>query len=184
MSKPLRQSNAVLIIAAMYNNKESFEYALKALKKHFGNIFTTSDEFIFSHSHYYKEEMGENLIKRFIVFETPIKREFLVNVKKKTDKIEKKLLSKNGERSINLDPGILTLENFILATNKNFTHRILLGKSVFADLTLIYQKKKGFTSLPWTYADYSSDETKMFLESMRKSFYNKLLETSPFNGKK
>ncbi|MBW5395503.1 DUF4416 family protein, partial [Brachyspira hampsonii] len=85
-------------------------------------------------------------------------------------------------RKINIDPAILTLENFILVTNKNFTHRIYLKEGVFADLTLIYKKKKGYTELEWTYADYSSDETKRFLNKIRELFYNRLIESSPFGS--
>ena len=104
------------------------------------------------------------------------------DVKKITDGIEKEYSDENNNRKINIDPAILTLENFILVTNKNFTHRIYLKDGVFADLTLIYKKKKGYTELEWTYADYSSDETKKFLNKIRELFYNRLIESSPFGS--
>ncbi len=183
MSNNLSQSKAVLVIALMYNDESSFNGAFNALSHKFGKIDLMSDEFMFSHSHYYKNEMGDNLIKRFVVFENLIKRDYLPKVKRITDKIEKKYLNNKKFRTINIDPAILTLENFILATNKNFTHRIYLKNNVFADLTLIYQKKKGFIDLPWTYADYSQETTKKFLENVRSRFYDELLKTSPFNGR-
>ncbi len=125
--------------------------------------------------------MGENINKRFIVFKTMIERDYISQVKKITDNIEKEY-SYNNKRKINIDPAILTLENFVLATNKNFTHRIYLKNGVFADLTLIYKKKKGYTELIWTYADYSSDETKQFLNKVRELFYSRLIESSPFGS--
>ena len=179
MSKETKQSKAVLIIACMYKAHECYEKTLLLLTKKFGKESHISEEFDFSYSNYYSKEMGDNLKKKIIVFEKMIARDDLVKAKKITDKIEINL-SENDRRNINLDPAILTLENFILATNKNFTHRIFLSKNVFADLTLIYQKKKGYTSLPWTYSDYSSEPIKNFLNDTRKIFYDRLLRDSPF----
>ena len=180
MSKVLKQSKAVLVIAFMYRDLEIYNLALKDAIENFNSIKIISEEYLFSHSAYYKEEMGENLKKRFLVFKDLIERDYISEVKKITDKIEKKYLDEKGGRKINIDPAILTLENFILATNKNFTHRIYLKDGVFADLTLIYKKKKGYSELDWTYADYSSEETKSFLNNVRDLFYNRLIESSPF----
>ena len=168
MSKVLKQSKAVLITALMYNDINIYNLTLEKLINNFGEIEVISDEYLFSHSIYYKEEMGDTLNKRFIVF-------------KNTGMHAHPLDDKNN-RKINIDPAILTLENFILVTNKNFTHRIYLKDGVFADLTLIYKKKKGYTELPWTYADYSSEETKKFLKKIRELFYNRLIESSPFGS--
>lgn len=181
MSIVLKQSKAVLIIASMYNNIQNYELSLKELEKEFGIINTISSEYIFSHSNYYNKEMGDDIKKRFLVFENMIERDYITQVKKITDSIEKKYAN-NDNRSVNLDPAILTLENFILATNKNFTHRIYLKDGVFADLTLIYKKKEGYSKLPWTYADYSSEYTIDFLNKIREKFYNKLKESSPFGA--
>ena len=181
MSKVLKQSKAVLITALMYNDINIYNLTLEKLINNFGEIEVISDEYLFSHSIYYKEEMGDSLNKRFIVFKNMIERDYISDVKRITDNIEKEYLN-NDKRNINIDPAILTLENFILVTNKNFTHRIYLKDGVFADLTLIYKKKKGYTELEWTYADYSSDETKKFLNKIRELFYNRLIESSPFGS--
>lgn len=181
MSKVLKQSKAVLVAALMYNDANVYNLALEKLINNFGEIEVISDEYLFSHSIYYKDEMGDSLTKRFIVFKNMIERDYISTVKNITDRIEKEYLS-NNNRKINIDPAILTLENFILVTNKNFTHRIYLKDGVFADLTLIYKKKKGYTELPWTYADYSSDNTKKFLNKIRELFYKRLIESSPFGS--
>jgi hypothetical protein len=68
---------------------------------------------------------------------------------------------------VNLDPGLLTPENFILATGKNFSHRVYLGNGVFADLTLVY-RNGGFHPLPWTYPDYASEEVRSLLRDLRR----------------
>ena len=137
MSKVLKQSKAVLVTALMYNDIDIYNSVLEKLIDNFGEIEVISDEYLFSHSAYYKEEMGESLNKRFIVFKNMIERDYISDVKKITDSIEKEYSDENNNRKINIDPAILTLENFILVTNKNFTHRIYLKDGVFADLTLI-----------------------------------------------
>lgn len=180
MSKEKKQSKAVLVIAFLYNDEYYLKEALKLTVKKLGFVKLKSDTFYFTHSKYYEKEMGKDLKKIFVVFENMIERENLVNIKKITDKIELKL-SKNLKRTVNIDPAILTLENFVLATNKNFTHRIYLKNGVFADLTLIY-KNNSYSNLPWTYSDYGSEYTKNFLNKIRKIFYDKLIETSPFGG--
>ena len=63
---------------------------------------------------------------------------------------------------VNVDIGFLSAENFILATTKNYAHRIYLGQNIFADLT--YQCLDGsFRSLPWTYPDFQDEKKIEFL---------------------
>ena len=103
MSKVLKQSKAVLVIAFMYRDLEIYNLALKDAIENFNSIKIISEEYLFSHSAYYKEEMGENLKKRFLVFKDLIERDYISEVKKITDKIEKKYLYSNGNRKINIE---------------------------------------------------------------------------------
>lgn len=183
MSKAKKQSTAVLVMGIMYTDENKYKQAIKKLEKKFGSIKLKTEGYNFSYSDYYKKEMGEHLKKELLVFNKMIKRENIVSVKKITDKIEKKLSDKSkieNNRTVNIDPGILTLENFLLATNKNFSHRVYIKSGVFLDLTLIYKKHEGFTTLPWTYADFKSDNNILFLNKVRNLFFDKLKESSPF----
>jgi hypothetical protein len=57
--------------------------------------------------------------------------------------------------------GFLSLENFILATTKNYSHRVFLGQGIFADLT--YQFHNGaLETFPWTYPDYLDEKKREF----------------------
>ncbi len=125
----------------------------------------------FSHSSYYDAEMGAGLTKSLWAFAKPVARERIVDMKRYAVKLEKKY-SVDGKRRVNIDPGLLTPENFILGTGKNFTHRIYLGRGVFADLTLTYRKGEGYCALPWTYRDYMTDEVRAFLENVRNAMGN------------
>jgi hypothetical protein len=68
---------------------------------------------------------------------------------------------------VNIDPGLLSEERFILATGKNFTHRIYLKDGIYADLTLIYQQE-GFKSLPWTFPDHQDPKLLHYLNMLRQ----------------
>ena len=85
-----------------------------------------------------------------------------------TDAIELEY-AEEGKRKINLDPGILTEANIILATTKNRSHRIAIGKNLYGEVTLIYQNHK-YNALPWTYADYKSEKVQDILLSFRKEY--------------
>ena len=42
-------------------------------------------------------------------------------------------------RPLNLDPGYLTLGKLVLASTKDFAHRIYLGRGIYAEMTLFYR---------------------------------------------
>jgi hypothetical protein len=90
----------------------------------------------------------------------------LVEAKLATNRIER-VLAGAGKRTLNLDPGLLTLEALNLATTKPYYHRLYLSKGIFGELTLIY-RQGGFEPLPWTYPDYRDGRTISFLERVRK----------------
>lgn len=116
---------------------------------------------------YYEKEMGPSLSRFFLVSSTPFPREFLLSSKLLSLEWERKW-AKDGRRTVNIDTGILTLENFLLATTKNYSHRVYIGQNIFADLT--YQFVQGvFQVFPWTYPDFQ-DEEKLNFFSWCRSF--------------
>jgi hypothetical protein len=57
----------------------------------------------------------------------------------------------------------------VLATFKNFSHRIYLGEGVYGDLTLMY-RDKNFRALDWTFPDYNSQEMLNVLHVIRDRY--------------
>jgi len=62
-----------------------------------------------------------------------------------------------GPRSINIDPGYLDLARLVLASTKDYKHRIYLNKGIYAEVTLFYQDRT-FQPWQWTYPDYKTPE--------------------------
>jgi hypothetical protein len=56
-------------------------------------------------------------------------------------------------RPVNLDPGFIEPSKLVLATTKNYSHRIYIGHKMFAEVTLIYEKND-WRHFDYTYPDY------------------------------
>ena len=168
MSTP-SQAEDVKLISSLFSPKEQLiDKVIEELEKIFGPTDRISPWILFDRTKYYAREMGWPLHRRFISFETLIRPEDIVDIKLKTNKVEKKYLQ-GGKRRINIDPGYVTLERLILATGKNYTHRIYLSRGIYADLTLIFHKES-FRSLEWTYRDYADPVTIGYFNDERERY--------------
>ncbi len=126
------------------------------LVEEFGPIESEIGPLEFDFTSYYEDELGKGIRRWLWVFRDLVERDELANVKCLTNEAEK-AYSSGGKRRFNLDPGFLSLENFVLATGKIRAHRIYLGRGIFGDLTLIF-RKGSYRPLEWTYPDYASPE--------------------------
>jgi len=152
MGTPKTPESALLFIGTLYSDPNIFQKTSKMLSDTFGEILFTSKPIPWDYSTYYEEELGKNILRQFIFFTSCIDPGKLADIKLKTNDIEH-IFSSDGRRHINLDPGYVTLSKIVLASTKNYAHRIYLGKGIYAEVTLIY---KGNTFMPhlYTYRDY------------------------------
>ncbi|MBF0225040.1 MAG: DUF4416 family protein [Desulfobacterales bacterium] len=169
MSLPKPPRPAKLVMSLFIREKEIISNIFEILCDKFGKIDMISDWIPFDFTNYYMEEMGHPLFRRMISFKNLINQGDLPEIKLFTNNIENKVSMFPKKRVVNIDPGYLLLERFVLATGKNYSHRIYIGNNIYADLTLIYQKG-GFKTLPWTYPDYAQDNMINFLEAVRKKY--------------
>lgn len=151
-----QKSKVKLFIGFIYAEEDSYLKAKIFLKRRFGHPDFESQELPFNHTRYYEKEFGTNLKRRFLSFQSLIRPEKLAKIKIFTNRIEKKL-ALSGKRRVNIDPGILNLSKIILATTKDYKHRIQLCEGIYAEVTLYYQEKS-FRPWEWTYPDYRTVE--------------------------
>lgn len=168
MSRRSEPPAALLVVSVIYRDAGRFDLALARMARAWGAPARVSAAFPFDRTDYYAREMGEPLYRRLYVGGRPVPRDALAGAKLDAEAIEREF-SEGGRRTLNIDPGILTEENFVLATGKNYSHRIYLRDGVFADLTLAYSKGE-YRPLPWTYPDYASGEIRAFLGEIRSAF--------------
>lgn len=158
---------AKLVCGILYREPEWLQKALIDLKTEFGDIDFQSDTIDFTFTDYYFQEMGSPLFRVFVAFARLVDPAELSAAKVRTNTIEQKYaFPGEGGRVLNLDPGILNATAFILATSKNYAHRIYLNHGVFAQQELLFAKK-GVQALDWTYPDYRSVEYRDILLKLR-----------------
>ncbi len=161
-----------LFCGIIYADEDIKNQAFEKLAEKFGAIDIESDTVDFTFTNYYNPEMGEYLKRCWISFEKLIFADELSAIKIFTNDIEE-LFSAEGKRRINIDPGYLNPANVILASTKDFSHRIYLSGGIYGEVTLIY-KKEDFMKLPWSYPDYTSPAAKEFLLKARTELMEQL----------
>lgn len=157
-----------LITGFIFKEDAAFIEAKSFLEKRFGRTDSESQTIPFSYTSYYEKEFGKDLKRKFLSFEKLIAPEDLASIKTLTNKLEIKL-SRDKRRMINIDPGYLDLAKLILATTKDFSHRVYLGRGIFSELTLMFREKT-FSPLEWTYPDYRSQEYINIFNKIRESY--------------
>ena len=168
MSLPQPPTPAKLIAGFFTKDKALAADIVKDLQDRLGPVDMISAWLNFDFTTYYEKEMGAPLSRRLVVFKTLVEQTELAAIKRMTNAVEQKY-QRRGKRRVNIDPGYLLPERFVLATGKNFTHRIYIGQGIYADLTLIYQKG-AFRVLPWTYPDYADGRLIDFLTLVRNKY--------------
>jgi len=172
MSLPKAPKPAKLVIGLFMKEKLLLDKITTELIDLFGSIDTVSSWFSFDYTDYYESEMTAPLFRRMLTFKELVRQSALAEIKILTNEIETNY-SRGKKRRVNIDPGYMLKERFVLATGKNFSHRIYIGKKIYADLTLIYTKGD-FEKLPWTYPDYSDQKMLSFLRQVRKKYITDL----------
>lgn len=145
-----------LIVGFIFGQESPLNKAKTYLERRFGRIDFESQAIPFTHTDYYENEFGKNLKRRFVSFKKLISPTDLAKIKIITNRIEKRL-SRGTHRLINIDPGYLDLAKLILASTKDYKHRLYLGEGIWAEVTLFYQNKT-FKPWEWTYPDYKTAE--------------------------
>ena len=168
MSNPSEAEGVKLISSLFSADANLIDRVILEMEGFFGPTDWISPAFFFDRTKYYEKEMGWPLHRRFISFKTLVRPQDIVEIKWKTNALEKKE-SQRGKRKINIDPGYVALERLVLATGKNYTHRIYLSKGIYADLTLIFQRGS-FSPLAWTYQDYGDPESIDYFNGVRERY--------------
>jgi hypothetical protein len=74
---------------------------------------------------------------------------------------------------VNIDPGYLTASAVVMATAKDFAHRIPLGKGIYAHLEFLFTRT-GIRTLAWTYPDLRREAAQAYFRSVRDGYLGQL----------
>jgi hypothetical protein len=163
-----------VIVSVLTPDRQMLDAAKPALVQELGPIDEEIGPLAFNYTSYYDSEMGPGILRWLWSFAKLVDRDALVGIKCLTNMVEQ-AYTVEGRRKFNLDPGLMTLGNFVLATGKNNAHRIYMGKGIFADLTLVFRAGT-YHPLEWTYPDYADRELIQILNRLRESYKCRLTE--------
>ncbi|MCY3556505.1 MAG: DUF4416 family protein [Gemmatimonadetes bacterium] len=171
MGTPAEPESVKLVCAIMGQDETKLAEGRELLAGRFGALELTGPVFDFSFSSYYEREMGAGLVKQFLGFGPLVNPEDLVEIKRACNDLEAGLARPDGlpGRGLNIDPGYVNGGQLVLATTKNYSHRIYIGKGIFGEVTLLYTRGE-FTPLPWTYRDYRTEAALAFFTRVRRAF--------------
>lgn len=166
----LREPRPVKLIAGILAcDERCLAEAVNSLKAAIGDTDLVSDVWTFDQTGYYVDEIGPHILRQFVSFAKLIHPGELADLKHRTNAIEQDLarsLAAPFPRPVNIDPGIIEPSKLVLATTKNYAHRIYIGKQMYAEVTLVFDKGE-WRLMPYTYPDYRSQHYWDFFTKVR-----------------
>jgi hypothetical protein len=175
---PLPAKRFIGILTSLPNILPKAEERLTAL---FGAVDQRSELFPFDFTHYYDSTMGTPIYRCFLSFETLMEPSTIAGIKIKTNEMEEVFAEEHPSipRPINLDPGYLEQSKIVLASTKDFYHRILISRGIYAEVTLHFEKG-AWRSFPWTFPDFRTDHYHPFFMSLRERYRKQLISDFRF----
>jgi Domain of unknown function (DUF4416) len=172
----IRQFNPVkLFVGVLVSHKKSIPDVEQRLTAAYGPIDHRSAIIPFDFTDYYEVEMGDIIDRAFFSFERLIEADQLPEIKRQTNQLEIELapILSSVKRPVNLDPGYLEHAKVVLASTKNFYHRICLGGGIFGEVTMHFRNNT-YQFFPWTYPDYQSKDYQEFFLRIRQIYRSQL----------
>jgi hypothetical protein len=166
-----------LICGVIYKEEALYEEVKKRLEAEWGRTDSESPAFPFDLTGYYEDEMGGGLLRRFLGFEKLVPPGSLPEAKLWAIELEAMVRRERGVigRPVNIDPGYLTASAVVIATAKDFAHRIPLAKGIYAHLELLFTRT-GVKVLDWTYPDLRREGPQAYFREVRETYLRQLRE--------
>ena len=154
----------------------------KRLGMEFGAEDCALEPIPFRWTNYYADELGQNPLRVLVSFEERIDRMRVVDVKHWANALEQQL-AVDGLRTVNLDPGYMTLGQVFLASTKDQRQRVYVRDGIYVEPTLYFE---GGTWKPfaWTYRDWQSEEYLRFMDTARQRFAYQSTSGLPWSRRK
>jgi len=148
----------------------AFADAESALADALGPVDLRSDLFAHEFTEYYRDEMGHPLVRYFISMRDLVAPDDLAGIKRLANEVENRMAAGSDwpvARPVNLDPGYIAPSKLVLASTKDFSHRIYLDDGIFAEITLLYRRGR-WQELEWTFPDFRTRAYHEFFTRVRE----------------
>jgi hypothetical protein len=171
MAQPKAFAPVKIVCGVIYKKDALYAKVRATLEEEWGTVDLESPAFAFDLTDYYEAEMGPGLVRRFMSFRKLATPESLPSLKLRTIALEQDLRRETGApgRPVNIDPGYVTASALVMATAKDFSHRIPIGGGIYAHLELLFTRS-GIRALDWTYPDLRREACGEFLREVRRAY--------------
>ena len=175
----IAQVQPVQLVAAVLAADTGLAPAVEAeLERRLSPIEARSTWYDFEVTGYYEPEMGGGLKRVLYAFRDLISPEAIADIKLATNAVEAYFADSSagpagsGRRRVNIDPGYMDFHKLVLASAKFLGQKIYLGKGIYADPTLYYDK--GWKPYAWGFPDFRDGRYNTFLTQVRTAYKAKL----------
>lgn len=176
MGRAIAFQKVKLFCGLIFRTAEAAERSVQILEERFSPLENRMETVPFAMTSYYEQEMGGPLFRQFVSFRELIEPEMLARIKTLTNEIEAGF-AEEGRRAVNIDPGYLSQANIVIATTKNYYHRVPLQDGIYAHIELVF-RRNDFTPLEWTYPDFLSEPYLNFFRHLRDSYRGQLKDNA------
>jgi len=167
-----------LIIPVLLASEVDPAYVRSTVAELFGDPDLDYGPIPFTFTDFYDNEMGHGIRRMLFSVRDLVNPEDLAELKITANRLEDSRRREDGSRTVNADPGLLSLSRVILATTKASAHRVPIGNRIHAEITLLYQRGR-YQSLEWTYPDFASGTYDEWLARVREEYHRQLKEIDP-----
>ncbi|MGH7296524.1 MAG: DUF4416 family protein [Polyangiaceae bacterium] len=155
------------IVALLARDEAALGLGREAAGRIVGAIGEVSPVWPFEWTRYYEDEMGPALARQIVSAAEVADPGGLAGWKRAAQAEEAAIAGRLGAaRPVNIDPGYVAGSKVVLASTKDFAHRVYLSAGIYAEVTLNYARGR-FEPLPWTYPDWRSGRYEQFLRAAR-----------------
>lgn len=159
-----------LICGILACDAPALEAARGRLCAELGTADMVSEAWAFDMTGYYAQQAGPEIVRQFAAFAELVDPGRLAEIKHITNRLERELAVELGRpwpRPVNFDPGLIEPSKLVLASTKNFAHRVYIGQMMYAEVTMTYVRGK-WESFPFTFPDFKSGRYDRFLSLVRE----------------
>lgn len=171
----ISQPNRVLPLIAVFSQyPEAIQWAEETIARNWGPLYKKSIAFDFDNTNYYDPTMGPGLKKQFFTLTELMDPGTLIDWKVQSNAWEEEyaaLANKPEPRPLNIDPGYIDLGKLVLASTKDYCHRLYLGKGIYAEITLQFRNGV-WQSHQWTFPDYQRADYQLFFTDVRQYLHD------------
>ncbi len=176
MGQVQKTQPVTFIVGILAIDEDALAQANELIVQQLGPVESRSEAWPFSSTKYYAKEMSETLLRQFVSLAQLSAPGDLVKLKLASNSLElahAQQRDRGRRRAINLDPGYITPAKLILASTKDFSHRLYLDRGIFGEVTLQYVHSS-WRSFPWSFPDYAEPRYHRFFSDVRSRLLEQL----------